>query len=140
MASLADYGAAYALAAEVLRDTLTDLKKPLREAYAALQNLSLKGDGSVSRREIREALAVPDSTVRGWLSELVGLEYLEAEASRGGAGKATRYRLTGRGPRTDLAVGLLRPEELAKRLEAPTKPANMRKTREAFSRVSSPEP
>jgi Mn-dependent DtxR family transcriptional regulator len=121
VASLADYTVAYALAGEVLRDTLTDLKRPLREAYTRIQGLSLKGQGSVSRREIREALGVPDSTVRGWLCELVELEYLEAEASRGGAGKATRYRLTDRGPNTDLVLGLLSPEELAQQLGAPPK-------------------
>jgi len=121
VASLADYAVAYALAGEVLRDTLTDLKRPLREAYTGIQSLSLKGQGPVSRREIREALGVPDSTVRGWLCELVELEYLEAEASRGGAGKATRYRLTDRGPKTDLVVGLLSPEELAQQLGAPPK-------------------
>ena len=121
VASLADYTVAYALAGEVLRDTLTDLKRPLREAYTRIQGLSLKGQGSVSRREIREDLGVPDSTVRGWLCELVELEYLEAEASRGGAGKATRYRLTDRGPNTDLVLGLLSPEELAQQLGAPPK-------------------
>jgi len=103
-------------------DTLTDLRKPLREAYARIQSLSHAGEGSVSRREIREALNLPDSTVRGWLDELVALEYLEAEASRGGAGKATRYRLTDRGPRGELVLGLLSPEELAKTCEAAKNP------------------
>src|SRR3990172_6997699 len=40
VASLADYAAAYALAAEVLRETLTDVKKPLREAYRRIQTLA----------------------------------------------------------------------------------------------------
>jgi len=116
LASLADYAVAYELAGQVLADTLSDLKKPLREALERIRELSLKGEGSVSRREIREALALPDSTVRGWLQELVELEYLEAEASRGGAGRATRYRLTERGPLAHGGAGLLSPEELAKRL------------------------
>jgi DNA primase catalytic core len=116
VASVADYAAAYELAAQVLADTLTDLKKPLREAYQRIRELSLKGEGSVSRRDIREALSLPDSTIRGWLSELVELEYLEAEVSKGGAGKATRYRLTDRGPRAELVLGLLTPEELQQKL------------------------
>jgi DNA primase/DNA-binding transcriptional ArsR family regulator len=116
LASLADYAVAYELAGQVLADTLSDLKKPLREALERLRELSLKGQGLVSRREIREALGVPDSTVRGWLQELVELEYLEAEASRGGAGKATRYRLTDRGPLAQGAAGLLTPQELAQLL------------------------
>jgi DNA primase len=116
VASLADYAVAYGLAGQVLADTLSDLKKPLREALERLREISLRGEGSVSRREIREALGVPDSTVRGWLQELVELEYLEVEASRGGAGKATRYRLTDRGPLAPGAAGLLTPQELAQLL------------------------
>jgi len=112
VATTADYSVAYALAADVLAETLSDLRKPLREALERVRGLSLKGDGSVSRREIREALAMPDSTVRRWLSDLVELEYLtQVEAGGKGAGKTSRYRLvpleTHRAP-----LGLLRPEDL----------------------------
>jgi hypothetical protein len=116
LASLADYEAAYALAGEVLAGTLSDLKKPLQEAYERIRELASEGDGSVSRRQIREELNQPDSTVRGWLHELVELEYLEAESSRGGAGKATRYRLMDRGEARRVVLGLLTPDELRKRL------------------------
>jgi hypothetical protein len=114
VASLADYEAAYALAGEVLAGTLSDLKKPLQEAYERIRELASEGDGGVSRRQIREELNQPDSTVRGWLHELVELEYLEAESSRGGAGKATRYRLLERGPARRVVLGLLTPAELRK--------------------------
>jgi DNA primase len=137
VASLADYEAAYGLAGEVLRETLSDLKKPLREALQRIQGLATNGEDFVSRREIREAMNVPDSTVRGWLQELVELEYLEAEASRGGAGKATRYRVTGRGPRVDVTLGLLSPGQLAEMLSQKTR--EHAETRERPSRVSSPE-
>jgi DNA primase len=137
VASLADYEAAYGLAGEVLRETLSDLKKPLREALQRIQGLAAKGEDFVSRREIREAMNVPDSTVRGWLAELVELEYLEAEASRGGAGKATRYRVTGRGPQLDATPGLLSPEQLAEVLSEKTR--EHAETRERPSRVLSPE-
>jgi predicted ArsR family transcriptional regulator len=134
VASLADYETAYALAGEVLRETLSDLKRPLREALQRVQELAAGPEGYVSRREIREALNVPDSTVRGWLAELVELEYLEADASRGGAGKATRYCVTARGPQLGLALGLLSPEQLAAVLSQKTRePAE---TRERPSRVS----
>lgn len=133
VASLADYEAAYALAGEVLSETLSDLKKPLREALQRIQGLAAKGEDVVSRREIREALNVPDSTVRGWLTELVELEYLEAEASRGGAGKATRYRVTGRGPQLDVTIGLLSPDQLAEVLGRKTR--EHAETREQPSRV-----
>jgi DNA-binding transcriptional ArsR family regulator len=117
VAALADYETAYALAGEVLRETLTDVKKPLRDAFQAIQGLAAKADGSVTRREVREALGVPDSTVRRWLSELVELEYVAvAEEGRQGAGKTTRYRLVERGPRNDIVLGLLSPEELRARI------------------------
>jgi DNA-binding IclR family transcriptional regulator len=64
-------------------------------------------------REIREALAEPDSTVRRWLLELVELEYLAvAEAGAKGAGRTTRYRILDLAPKADLRLGLLSPEEL----------------------------
>jgi len=112
VATVDDYAVAYGLAAEVLAETLSDLRKPLRDAYGRICELSQADEGSISRRQIREALSLPDSTVRHWLSELVELEYLEVEASKGGAGKGTRYRLTARGPREQLVLGLLSPKEL----------------------------
>ncbi len=116
VASLADYAVAYALAASVLAETLSDVRKPLREAFERIRELSLKGDGTVSRREIREALALPDSTVRGWLQQLVELEYLGvAEAGQKGAGKTARYRLLEADPREEM-LGLLSPEDLRARL------------------------
>ena len=111
MASVADYATAYALAGEVLTETLGDLRKPLREALSRIQAMAA-AEGGVSRREIREALALPDSTVRGWLAELVELEYLEVESSKGGKGNKALYRVAGRGPRPNLILGLLSPDEL----------------------------
>jgi DNA primase catalytic core len=113
VASPADYEAAYALAGEVLKETLTDVKKPLREALERIQSLAGNGEGPLTRREIREALGVPDSTVRRWLTELVELEHLRVvEEGRQGAGRLTQYRLVERGPRAETVLGLLSPEEL----------------------------
>jgi len=112
VASVADYATAYALAGEVLTETLGDLRKPLREALSRIQAMAT-AEGGVSRRDIREALALPDSTVRGWLAELVELEYLEVESSKGGKGNKALYRVAGRGPRPNLILGLLSPDELA---------------------------
>lgn len=114
VASLADYAIAYTLAGAVLQETLSDVRKPLREAYTCIHELSLKSGGSLTRSEIREALAVPDSTVRRWLCELVELEYLDGDAGK--QGKAARYTLTGRAPKHDLVIGLLTPEDLERRL------------------------
>jgi len=115
VASTADYAVAYALAGEVLAETLSDLRKPLREALERVRGLSAKGDGTVSRREIREALSVPDSTVRRWLQDLVELEYLvQVEAGgKGGAGRTSRYRLEPLETHRNIPLGLLTPEDLA---------------------------
>ena len=111
VATVADYQVAYALAGEVLSETLGDLRKPLREALARIQTIPAP-EGGLSRREIREALALPDSTVRRWLADLVELEYIEVEAGKGGAGNKSRYRVTDRGPKAQVLLGLLTPEEL----------------------------
>jgi hypothetical protein len=113
VATTADYAVAYALAAEVLAETLSDLRKPLRQALERVRALSLKGDGSVSRREIREALAMPDSTVRRWLADLVELEYLtQVDAGAKGAGKTSRYCLVPLEAPRNRPLGLLTPEQL----------------------------
>jgi len=115
LAAVADYEIAYNLASQVLTDTFSDLKRALREAYGRIRRLSEERQGSVTRREIREALGLADSTVRGWLAELVELEYITA-VDGGGRGKAVRYSLTERGPREELVLGLLKPKELRERL------------------------
>lgn len=115
VASVADYATAYALAGEVLKDTLHELKKPLRETFERVRALSAKSEEALTRSAIREALALPDSTVRRWLSELVELEYLETETGK--QGKAVRYALTGRMPKEDVVLGLLTPEDLQSRLQ-----------------------
>ena len=129
VASLADYAVAYALAGEVLADTLSDLKKPLREAYERIRELSLKGDGRSRAARSARPWPLPDSTVRRWLAELVELEYLEAEASKGGAGKAARYRARRSvAPQQDSSSGLLAPEEL--RSSEAMKTRHLAKTRQ----------
>ena len=88
-----------------------------REAYERIRGLCGEGDGAISRREIREALDLPDSTVRGWLQQLVELEHLTVlDPGQRGAGKVARYRLAERGPREERMTGLLRPEDLRARL------------------------
>jgi Mn-dependent DtxR family transcriptional regulator len=110
-AAPADYAVAYELSREVLAETLSDVRKPLRDAFRRIQELSV--DGTVSRREIREALNVPDSTVRRWLADLVELEYLAVtEGSRGGAGRSTRYHVATQAPQLEPAAGLLTPSQL----------------------------
>jgi hypothetical protein len=118
VAAVADYAAAYALAAQVLAETLTDVRKPLRDAYTRIQALAAASEeGTVSRREIREALNEPDSTVRRWLADLVELEYLApTETSKGGQGRSTRYKVLSPETKPVALSGLLTPAELAERV------------------------
>jgi hypothetical protein len=118
VAAVADYAAAYALGAEVLAETLTDVRKPLREAYARIRALAdANEEATVSRRDIREALDVPDSTVRRWLADLVELEYLvPSEASKGGQGRSTRYRMGAPEAQPTALSGLMSPAALAEKL------------------------
>jgi DNA-binding transcriptional ArsR family regulator len=122
-ATVSDYAVAYRLASEVLAETLSDVRKPLRDAYRRIEGLCRERGGSVSRREIREALHVPDSTVRRWLSELVDFEYLALVGEgQNGQGRAARYRLQEREPQPSEVLGLLTPDELSERLGAPRTP------------------
>ncbi len=115
LASLADYVVAYGLAGAVLLDTLSDLRSPLRRALERIR--SLAEERSVSRREIREALGEPDSTVRRWLLDLVELEYLAVvEPSKGGPGRAVRYQVVDLAARRSAPLGLLAPADLAAQL------------------------
>jgi hypothetical protein len=142
VASVADYATAYALAGELLQDTLADLKAPLQRAYTRIRGLAEQGNGTVSRRDIREHLAEPDSTVRRWLADLVELEYLALiETSKGGPGRATRYRVLEQTARDAAPLGLLTPDELAAKLGAPAvQTRNMPKPAKPPWRVSSREP
>jgi hypothetical protein len=117
VAAFADYESAYGLAGEVLADTLSDLRSPLRRALERIRSLAEEQGGTVSRREIREALKEADSTVRGWLQTLVELEYLAVvDAGGKGAGKTARYRLAPRQGERDVRLGLLAPADLRARV------------------------
>jgi len=118
VASLADYAVAYSLAVEVLAETLSDVKKALREAYERIRGLCREKSGTISRREIREALCVPDSTARRWLCDLVDFEYLALVAPDGkaGQGRTVRYQLLDRDMKESEVLGLLAPTELEVRL------------------------
>jgi DNA primase len=119
MADVADYAAAYNLASSVLAETLSDVRRPLREAHDRIRALCSEGDGTISRREIREALGVPDSTVRRWLQDLVDFEYLTmitVDGTKPGQGRTVRYRPHDRPPHESEIAGLLSPGELRKLL------------------------
>jgi len=123
-ATIDDYARAYALAADLLGDTLADLKKTAREFLESLRAMVSKiidgtdtpRDGVAwTRRMAREATGLPDHRVRALLDDLVSLEYVIP--MNGGQGKTATYRLASdvwaTGPA--LLSGLLTPEELGRR-------------------------
>ncbi len=124
-ATIEDYMRAYALAAEVLGQTLSDIKRPAAELYAAVRELTAK-KGDVTRREIREATGLPDHRVAALLQELVQLEYLEVVV--GSQGRTFRYRLTSaRADMPHTLAGLTTPDELRAKLERPASTSKLRK-------------
>jgi DNA primase catalytic core len=118
-ASIADYERAYAVAADVLGQTLADLKRPAAELLASMRSIiANKPDGAITRRELREATGLPDHRVTSLLHELVTLEY--AEIVTGSQGKTFRYRLTQAGGTNSPALaGLRPPDELQTRISPP---------------------
>lgn len=114
VATVADYAVAYQLAADVLTETLADLKKPLQTVLEAVTTLTTDTGGPVTRRALRERLQCPDSSLRTWLTELVNLEYVEMDCA--GVGRTARYRVVARPTSTTLVLGLRTPDELAEAL------------------------
>ncbi|MEO7917853.1 MAG: hypothetical protein ABIT01_00185, partial [Thermoanaerobaculia bacterium] len=126
-ATLDDYAMAYELASDLLYETLSELKRPLRVFFSAIRELARRQetqrgkslDGqvvSLLQRQIRDFTKLEPHTVRRCLAELVELEYLGITRATNGAAYA--YRLLelpekegGRIP------GLLLPEELAEKLD-----------------------
>ncbi|MFA5504036.1 MAG: hypothetical protein WC423_01330 [Vulcanimicrobiota bacterium] len=109
---MTDYRIAYDLAKDVLRDTLHELSISAREV---LQTASSFEGESFTRRDTREALGWPQRRVNENIAELVDMEYLAALS--GSNGKAYRYSvLLANGEQTSPVTGLLRPDELERRL------------------------
>jgi DNA primase len=120
VATIDDYRIAYELAASVLAETLTDLKRPLRLVLDRVRDLAREHGGRVSRRQVREALQLPDTSIRRWLRELVDLEYLAPERPKPGEGRSTAYTLEGPSA-SEKVPELLTPEQLAERINPPTR-------------------
>ena len=105
VASLADYAIAYALAGEVLRETLSDLKKPLREALQRIQGLATKGEDSVTpprdpRGARRAGLDGAALARRARRARVPG----RPRQRRAAPGKTTRYRLHRREPQRNVVA------------------------------------
>lgn len=119
-ATLADYEVAYTLAADLLYESLHDLKKPLRAFFQQVRDLFVEtaktsatriSEVTLLTRQIRERTHLPHHTVKRSLNELVELEYLAV--TKGERGAPNGYRLVDLPEKKDgLIPGLLRPEDL----------------------------
>jgi DNA primase catalytic core len=122
-ADLRDYEIACKLAAEILPETLSDMKRPVAELLASIesyvegqakQQRLEKHEVGFIRRAIREETGLPNHRIKDLFHELEELEYLEVEKSaRGGS---FLYRLTDRKNVNKLS-GLLSSEQLTKKLQ-----------------------
>lgn len=117
-ATLEDYEHAFTLAGGLLGETLQDLKKPERAFLEAVRRYVEERGGNVgfSRREIREAMGLPQHRVRELFEALLELEYAEPVGAGRGAG--VRYRLVSTPAQPATLPGLLEPAELRERLIA----------------------
>jgi len=113
VASERDYAVAHELAGSVLSETLSDLRKPLRDLLGTVREAALEKDEAVTRRELREKTHLPDTTLIRYLRELVELEYLRE--LRGKAGPLG-YAPASAEAQAKSADGLISPEELRKLL------------------------
>src|SRR5262249_27861195 len=116
-----DYETARNLAAEILPETLSDLKKPvsdLKETIERYLNEQAKAQRisvteiTFTRRAIREESGLPNYRIKELFKELEELEYLEVEKSRRGG--SFIYRLVSGKPLESIA-GLLSTEQLKKK-------------------------
>jgi hypothetical protein len=112
-ATVEDYRAAYELAAQVMGESLADLKRPQRKLLEAIQGMGREVQSGVTRREIREKTGLSDTRLRSLLDDLVALEYLRLSEG-GGHGRACRYRLVDLIDGDERRVmGLTSPDQLA---------------------------
>lgn len=120
-ASIEDYAMAYDLAHQVFAQASSDLPKPVADFLAQVENFvpeKAKETGctsdafTFSRRDIREAVSLPDHIVKRYMRQIEELEYVQVQrASKGGS---FRYRLAGIARPRHLD-GLITPQLLAEK-------------------------
>lgn len=111
--TVADYGAAYAMAGELVRASVSELKKPAGELLDVIRAHGA-GERTFTRRQVRQWSGLPNHQVKALMSELEDLEwvYLEKTPPRGGR---YEYRLADASAgEQEVLAGLLTPEELTR--------------------------
>jgi hypothetical protein len=121
-ASVADYALAYDLAGLIFSQTQSDLAKPVAdflrsvEAWAgeaAKSGKSRVEDFFFSRRDVREALKLPDHMIKRHMREIEDLEYVEVRRATHGA--SFRYRMLPQKKAPSVLAQLTTPQELAEK-------------------------
>jgi hypothetical protein len=119
-ASLEDYALAYDLAHQVFADGASDLPKPARDFLAQVEGVvesaAKQAKATVAefwftRRQVREALRLPDHLAKRHMREIEELEYVTVQ--RAPQGGSFRYRLLTDKKTPAVLDGLLAPAALA---------------------------
>jgi DNA primase catalytic core len=119
-ASLEDYALAYDLAHQVFTDGASDLPKPARDFLAQVETVvesaAKQAKATVAeywftRRQVREALRLPDHLAKRHMREIEELEYVQVQ--RAPSGGSFRYRLLPDKKTPAVLDGLLAPAALA---------------------------
>lgn len=121
-ASVEDYAMAYELAGLIFSQTQSDLAKPVAdflaqvETWAATTAKTSKSrveDFFFSRRDVRDAVKLPDHMIKRHMRQIEDLEYVEVRrATHGGS---FRYRMLPQKKAPDVLAQLTTPQELAQK-------------------------
>ena len=119
-ASLEDYAIAYDLAHQIFADGASDLPKPARDSLAQVETVvesaAKQAKATVAeywftRRQVREALRLPDHLAKRHMREIEEFEYVQVQ--RAPQGGSFRYRLLTDKKTPAILDGLLAPAALA---------------------------
>jgi len=127
-ASVEDYAMAYDLAHQVFAQAGSDIRKPVADFLSKMESAmkqaaaTAKQDAAhffFSRREVREAVQMPDYLVKLYMRQIEELELVEVQ--RATRGSSFRYRLVQRPEARATLQGLTPPDELAAKWKSGTK-------------------
>lgn len=127
-ASVADYALAYDLAHQVFAQAGSDIPKPVADFLSRMETAmqqaaaTAKQDAAhftFSRRDVREAVQMPDYLVKLYMRQIEELEMIEVQ--RATRGSSFRYRLVQRPEARATLQGLTPPDELAAKWKSGTK-------------------
>jgi DNA primase catalytic core len=127
-ASVEDYRIAYDLAHQVFAQAGSDIRKPVADFLSKMESAmkqaaaTAKQDAAhffFSRREVREAVQMPDYLVKLYMRQIEELELVEVQ--RATRGSSFRYRLVQRPEARATLQGLTPPDELAAKWKSGTK-------------------